>query len=190
MYRTLNLAMFTNPRSPGEAFPRLKGKAAEIRSLGPALLATWGHYMDQGNLQHRQVRTALRCSCTMDEVLDRNPAHAPALDAGDGAIFADAAWGYLQLFSALSVHYVQTGRKLFNVTIKAHFLGHLALRAAAGANPRTAWCFMGEDYMAKVRRLAQASCRGVSEARLSEKMLTKYRWAIHLAFLPGEGVWR
>ena len=82
------------------------------------------------------------------------------------------------------------GRKLFSIMIKCHMLAHLALRAEAGCNPRTAWCFMGEDYMSHIRRLAAACARGTREAQLSSKLMDKYRWALHFTFVPNGRIWR
>lgn len=190
-FGNLTLGMFSDTDRPFATFPRLKGTASEIRALGPALLAAWNHYMDMSNEQNKQVKVALQCSIAMDRVLDAHPPREPILSADGAATFVRASWTFLALFTALARHFVfDHGRKLFNVTIKAHMLAHLALRAAEGLNPRTAWCFMGEDYMAHMRRLAQSCARGTGETKLSLKMLAKYRWGLHFTLQPVGKVWR
>ena len=51
------------------AFPKLKGRAAEVVALMPALLWAWEQYSPSGDDKHNQVKTALSCSVHLDKVL-------------------------------------------------------------------------------------------------------------------------
>ena len=54
-YSNLKLSMFCKPASPNSSFPVLKGKAAEIRALTPALYSCWCKYMDPRDTQHKEI---------------------------------------------------------------------------------------------------------------------------------------
>ena len=57
-FSDLRLSMFV----PGTArkFPVLKGKAAEVKHFGSALLSMWEKYMDKSHAPHRTARLALK----------------------------------------------------------------------------------------------------------------------------------
>ena len=50
MYRHLQLSMVCNPRSPESAFPKLKGKAAQVKNIAPALLEVWQEPSDPDDM--------------------------------------------------------------------------------------------------------------------------------------------
>ena len=64
-------------------------------------------------------------------------------------------------------------KPLFNVTIKAHYIIHIAVTAKF-LNPRLAMCYSGEDYMHHMKRLVQSSVRGTKRLRFTRKCVTKY----------------
>lgn len=186
----LTLSMFTSERSPYSDFPRLKGRAGETKALVPALLHAWEELMGTGTVQLQQVRAALQCSALMDRVLGEYPPSVPTLPPEAAQRFATAIWTFLACQNALCRHFVEgQGRKLFSITIKSHMLAHLALRAQVG-NPRSSWCYTGEDWMHHLRRLASSSSRGTSERQLSSKIMDKYRWGVHFQLESRASFWR
>ena len=179
-FGNLKLSMFTDPTKPRAAFPKLKGRAAEIRHLGPALLHFWEQRMDPASPQHKMVHMALKASCAIETILDAYP-RAVRLPEEAVADFHSAVQAFLACSNALSAHFAAAGQKLFNITIKYHYLAHAA-EQAKWLNPRLGWCYAGEDYMNKVKRTASSCLRGTPPDQVSEKMLRKYRVGMHLRF--------
>ena len=170
-FRILKLSMF---RSGPGGYPRLKGKAAEIKHLAPALLSVWRSGMDVDDDDHQRVRIALETGVRLDTILDEH--------TGEWRLSPDAAQEFLQTAlthvqmtcSVANLH----GMRLFNITLKTHYLIHAAYRGLH-MNPRVGWCFMGEDYMKKMKALSGSCCRGVALDAVGLKQLKKYLVAMH-----------
>ena len=136
------------------------------------MLAVWTRIMQPDDPTHQRIRLALTASAKMDEVLDD---HAPSagyftLPTEAAATFREATSVFLCSFRALDIEFKLSKR--FNWTIKAHYLGHIALRCS-DLNPRCSWNYMPEDYMHKIKTLVQSCCRGVKIEALSEKVTIK-----------------
>ena len=185
-FNRMKLSMFCNTATPDKSFPQLKGRAAEVKALGPALLHVWGELMDQSNVQHKQIRLGLKCSVRMDNIISEHPTDIclPPEAADD---FERAAWGFLGCLTALAKHYNALGLKVFDVTVKAHYLAHCALKSR-DLSPRLGWCYCGEDFMGKMKKVAQASMRGVKMSKVGHKVLFKYCWGLHF-LLDNTGRW-
>ena len=56
------------PRPGG--YPKLKGKASEVKNLTPALLSVWNAGMNEHDEKHVAVRTALETSIRLDQMLE------------------------------------------------------------------------------------------------------------------------
>ena len=63
-------------------FPRLKGKAAEIRQFVHPLIVVFKKHMSVGNQQHRQILLALEMSAEMEAVLDEHAEEYVLSEAG------------------------------------------------------------------------------------------------------------
>ena len=50
-------------------FPKLRGKASEVRHLGPALRALWHAYMKPAIALHRKILTMLKCNVGLEQML-------------------------------------------------------------------------------------------------------------------------
>ena len=177
------MSMICNVAAPLDHFPKLKGRAAEVKALGPALVHIWDMYRTRGDVVHDQIALGLQCSVRLDEILSTYkssfnlPNHVATTFRKTGMIF-------LTIQNALGVHFTSAAGGalfLFDVTIKSHVLCHLLLLAAF-INPRMGWCYAGEDYMQKVKRLASACARGVPAPLVCNKMVSKYRVALHFMF--------
>ena len=171
-FNNICLSMFTQVRQPHKRSPQLKGRAGELKSMNKAMLSVWTRLMQPDDPTHQQIRLALTASAKMDEVLDD---HAPSagyftLPTEAAATFREATSVFLCSFRALDIEFKLSKR--FNWTIKAHHLGHIALRCS-DLNPRCSWNYMPEDYMHKIKILVQSCCRGVKIEALSEKVTIK-----------------
>ena len=187
-YSTIRPSMFCNqkklPSSDTGAFPKLKGRAAEVKRLGPALLFAWTRFMDAGSVVHHQVRLMIQKSCEFDELISASELR-PKMPRRDAAKAKDLLFDYCGLYAALAMHFLSpwSGEvlKLFDVTIKQHYLLHFALTIEHW-NPKLGWCFAGEDLMFHIKTLCAACCRGNGAGQVVGKMMVKYRHGMHFTF--------
>ena len=186
-YNCLVISMFTTVSGNWRLqFPKLKGRAAEIKHLIPALAFAWEKIKDGSDPLHDAITLALKSNLAMDQVLDEN-ATCFRLPTCDAERFTAAAFVFLGQFSLLANRYTVDGNLIFDVTPKAHFLAHIALRCGS-LNPRRSWCFSGERMMLLMRRLAQSCMRGLQPKDLGYKLLSKYRFGLPLC-LQSEASW-
>ena len=165
--------------TPGH-FPALKGKGAELRHFPVPLLETCQTFLDDSNLQHRQVKLMLSMSVVIETIPDTN-AEEYTLSAAGAAEFKKAVYAFVQLNTALGQHFHTRHILLFNFTIKFHYALHLA-HCAEFINPRLAWCYSGEDFMQKVKGIVQASHRGTAPQKVAHTAMMKYVQGLGLKF--------
>ena len=176
----MKLSMFYNGEN---SFPKLKGKAAEINHITKPLLAVWTRHMDHGNTQHRQIKLALQLSCRFDQILAehkaeyviRNPYHDELVKC---------AFGMNQALTSLGNFYHAKHHVVFNMTLKNHYLNHIALMSRY-INPSRVWCYSGEDMMDKCKKVVRACLSGTPTAIVVPKAIRKYSigLACHLSRL-------
>ena len=177
-FQSLKLSMFENHR----AFPKLKGKGAELRHFGQPLLHAFTKRMTSGNKQHRQIKLALEMSVKIEHIMDAYSS-SYALPEPAAVEFREACYGFCGLVTLLGQHFHSSGTLLFNFTIKFHYLLHLGLLAKV-INPRLAWCYKGEDFMHVNRRIIGACVRGTPNANVEAKAARKYLEGLHLKLRP------
>ena len=56
-----------------QRFPNMKGKAAQVKHLIPALLYAFRKLRSPGNPDHDSIELALQMSLTMDHILNDHP---------------------------------------------------------------------------------------------------------------------
>ena len=176
------------PDGHEKQMPCLVGRAGEIRSLAPALLYVFQQFRGRvcGEVpatQMAQVELGLKASIRMDVILEENKScvKCPPVVYDE---FATAGMNFLIIFNALGNYYSDVRRpamKLFNVTIKAHYLCHCILQAKH-LNPRLGWCYAGEDVMFRVRRLLASNTKHNSPSNCTNSFATQYRVGMHLLF--------
>ena len=180
-FGNLRMGMFVDVRRPRAAFPRLKGKAAELKSFGHPLLDVWQEHMSDECLQHKQVHLLLKSSVKLEDMLHEHKAlvRFPEEIADH---FLEVACRLLMLATALARHYNTHGKKLWNITIKCHYLYHAAYNAR-NLSPRLTWTYAGEDYMQQIKRLAQSCVRGTPSWLVGGKIVKKYVRGFTFRFL-------
>ena len=180
-YQNLKLSMFLSTDQPHDRIPKLKRRAAEVRSLMLALRHIWQTFMSPADLAHQTVLTGLTATCKMDEILSAHP-EKDVLPPDAATSFIAASWMYLQSQNAAAAHF-NVIRKLmiFDVTIKSHYTAHCARRAHF-LNPRRAWNYMGEDFMHYCRQMLGECMQGNDMSRATVKLLEKYVRGIHIDF--------
>jgi hypothetical protein len=173
-YSVIKMSMFTNPKQPKKNMPCLKGKASEVRHLGPALLEACNSYLNAADPLEAQVLAGMQMSVRMEEILDEH-AQAWKLPTEAATEFLDCTYNFLSLFTSLANSYQKPplSLKLFNVTIKCHYLLHSALMSKF-LNPRLIWCYSAEDYMHKIKILGQSCVKGSPAWQVSNKVADKW----------------
>ena len=80
----------------------------------------------------------------------------------------------------LGDHYskLAPAKRLFNMTIKAHYLAHTILQSQ-WLNPKLGWCYSGEDFMQHTRRLMHRCTVGNTAERAGVKFASQYRIGLH-----------
>ena len=68
-YNSMRMTMFTT-----KCQPKLKGKAADIKDMGPVLKNIWKKYYNSKLAVHEKILTVLEGSAHLDAVLDAHPA--------------------------------------------------------------------------------------------------------------------
>jgi len=170
------LSMFVRKKGP----PKLRGKAGEVKGLGPALLALWQSKMNAGLEVHKQIRLMLLLNVRMEAILDTHQ-HEYKLPGDAANKFIKFAFGMAQCQSVVAQHFANEDceKVLFESTAKTHMVLHAALTSGA-LNPALVWCFVGEDFMRKVQKLGESCVKGVTPPKALNKMVSHYRLAMHL----------
>lgn len=181
-YGKLKLSMFIDIKSPANSYPKLKGKAAEVKHLVPALATVWEHWMEPDDPIHQQILLGLRKSAEIDSILHRN-ASANSLPAADRDAFASSIWIFLACQTSAARYFSDRGELEFDITVKSHCLAHCAMEAEY-INPRKGWCYSGESFMNKCKTLGASAVRGNSAPKACSKMIGKYRHGIHFRMSP------
>ena len=179
-YRQFNkMTMFLKKRD----FPKLRGKAAEVKAFGKVLQEMWVHFMDKGDDQHKKIRFLLKNNIELDNILAEFPVtdgHYRFPEAGYRR-FVSACFKVAQTTKALNEFYAGQDTRVFNVTSKAHCMLHVALLAKY-LHPALVWCYKGEDYMRVVQTLLQSCVRGNNPFQAMNKATRHYMLGSQLAW--------
>ena len=122
-YGAIKMTMFSATRGKKV----LKGKACEVKGLGPVLLVLWRQFMNKNIDLHVKVEAVLTGSCRMDEIIDGHPGlyGLPQIAAADlvatGHVYFCEWYSLQKLCKELHLP------GLFGMTSKAHFLMHCAI---------------------------------------------------------------
>ena len=122
-FTALHVTMIRAGKGP---FAHLRGKAAEIKGLGPVLLDLCGDGLLQDDV--REEKLMIKClqqSVLIDEILEHNK-HLSALPAPQQALLQKTVIVFNRLLGALGAIFHVRGQGLFNFTIKNHCLHHIA----------------------------------------------------------------
>ena len=161
---------------------RLRGKAQEVKCFVPILQIIWGRHMDSSCVEHHMIMAALTFSARIDNILDINK-DAHALPVHDADLYAKTVFDYLAAQNACATKFQGHPYKIFDITVKSHYLAHSAVQAQY-INPRCGWCYAGEDMMAKSKRLLASCVVGNSPFTVGLKCTEKYLLGIHCMATP------
>ena len=171
------LSMFQKAKG----FPKLKGRAADIRGLDKAMMACWEHHLDSDNPQYLQISALLQLNVEVHDVLDRFSPKMGYLALPDNvhAEVLPKCFQMVQLHVQLQDHYAATDLQIFNLTSKTHFCLH-TMQLSNAIHPYLTWCFKGETKMKAVQRLWKSCLDGNKHWAVAQAAALKNR---HLHFL-------
>ena len=110
-------------------FPKLRGKAAEIKGFGPVVLALFSKFMNPNLEIHKAIRAMLKLNVQMESILDQYKHHI-ALPSRPATQFKNCATGMAQMQLKCCQHFLgEPDIKAFNITSKTHMVVHSALLA-------------------------------------------------------------
>lgn len=163
----------------------LKGRAYQIKSMQPALLHALRSIVDRSIPIERHIFNLLEVSVRMETILD-SCAECFKLPDNLSQEFIDNTFKYLAVNTLLRRHF--DGIMLFHVTIKSHYLIHIAFSTQYWS-PRLGWCYSGEDFVGRIKSLI-AACHSGTPARLVvAKSLRRY--CVGMGFnLMSDNLWR
>lgn len=84
--------------------PKLRGKAAEIKWFGGALLSSWEKWMNPALSVHRDIQVLLKMNVFMEEILN-NHKNEVSLPEEEAALFEECCATMLTLHGKLAVHF-------------------------------------------------------------------------------------
>ena len=156
-------------------FPKLRGKAAEIKGFGKTAVHIWDKVMDTRDTVHRRVKVFLQKNLELDTLLDTYPTTAGhwSLPQHKAKEFKETMFTVGQLHVQLRDHFKAKGIKAFNMTAKSHMLMHIAL-LSEHVHLTLGWCFQSEGFMRVVQRLLQSCVRGNTAVQAMGKATIHY----------------
>ena len=111
---------------PGEEnFPVLKGKASYIKHLMRPLYCACLEFLDGDRQVHRWVLHGLRCSAEIEDILESNKNNFKLREDSAHKLLTTVT-EFLAFQTSLRDHF-GTAKQLFHITIKSHYLLHIAI---------------------------------------------------------------
>ena len=144
-YCNLHIGMFTKRATPNSNYPKLRGRACEIKMLGLPLVSVWQHYHDPTSVVHGQIRMMLQASVRLETILSET-SDCNVVPPGPYARLMTACNNLLVLYSAVHQHYAGLGMLMFNVIPKLHLLYH-ACEMSQYLHPKLTWCYIGPSVI-------------------------------------------
>ena len=125
-YGNIRQTMFT-----AKAGPKLKGKAGEVKDLGPVMHKIWLKYYNKELDLHKSIEYMLRVSAHLDKILDDYPTEFVLPDTAAEDLIVS---GFTYMAVWADVQEQLKHHKLFGLTSKAHLLMHCCLLSRL-------WCY-------------------------------------------------
>ena len=159
-----------------------------MRHFGKPLLDVFDKYRKLApdrRLLHAQIRLLLKKSVELEVIIDDNKEFyrwpTPVCEQ-----FLQSTFDLLELQRAVSnfFHNQEPAIALFHTTIKSHMQLHVALYSF-GINPIMVWNFMGEDFMKRMKTLAQQNTSATPWLKVNAKMVDQYCRGMDFFLLDG-----
>jgi hypothetical protein len=155
-------------------FPLLKARAAQIKNLGPVLFVVWKTFEDRTEQGHRLITRAFEGTLGMDRMIDAT-ADEYVMKPSSAVPFLASCREYLQSITGLRTYFQLNHPTdlLFHITVKCHYLIHIAMNAS-NIHPTLSWCYNGEDFVGRMKKIISACTRGTPARLLVSKGINRY----------------
>jgi hypothetical protein len=150
-------------------FPCLHAKCAESRHLVPAMCLVLRERGVHNRLDAHRLE-AFEQLQRMYRIIAEGDMFLTAREAAD---ILDAVERFLVHYNFLHKYWQSRGKLLYNITIKAHILWHIAYDARY-LNPRSAWVYDFEDFVGKIMKCAKACVAGTPMHLISHKVCMNF----------------
>lgn len=163
-----------------KGFPKMKGSAASIKCVIPAIRKIWDRFRSQDNVVHQRVSLIFQLDAQVERILQQYSPLAGyyALPADQAAIVFQKQNQLSALMVMLEEHYADEPRPLFNTVSKLHYTAH-STSSAGTMHPFLSWCWRGEDFMSVTSTLVSSCLRGRNDVAATVAAIDKYRFALH-----------
>ena len=175
-YSSLGISTFVDAEKPRMVYPRLKGRAAEVKWLVPVLLVLWRRHKRAGVQMDDWVEACLAAQVRLQEIMDDEP-RAFLMDEGLARELRAVADRMLSFYARLAHAANEAGDLLWTVAPKHHQLWHLCAKAIY-MHPRRGACYIDEDFMKRVKAIVQACTAATPLHKVPLTLLQKYRWGM------------
>ena len=172
-YNNLNIGSFCTAATPFSAYPKLKGRGAEVRDLVLPLSVVWRSLM-KDSARNRRVADVFDTQVQMQTML-HDHAHEVFLPPAKAKKFTQLVYSYLKEYSKLANEADKDKELLFSMVIKFHYLHHMGSRAPF-LNPRKGNTMIDEDFVGKCKDIVAACAHGTEAHAVPEKFMERYIW--------------
>jgi len=125
-YGSMRMTMFTT-----KSQPQMKGKAAEIKDLGPVMVRLWRKYCNPEGEINRKILSILEGSCHLDDILAKHVEDVVLPDAAANDLIGTCFIMFATWYQVWQ-HFKGLDMPLFGMTGKAHALLHACLLSKLG----------------------------------------------------------
>ena len=163
---------------PKKGFPKLRGRAADIKGLSSTMVALWRSFGQSiASPQGNQILALLQLNDEIATILETfSPTYGHYKVPQPQATHCfQLGLTIAQLQAQLLDHYSAHNSKLFNQTSKIHFVLH-ALKLSENLHPFLVWCFKGEMSMKRNQKVWKSCLTVQSHHVTSCKAAKKYRY--------------
>ena len=172
----LKLSMFTDAAKPWASKAFLDCKAGEAKHLLPALVPCLEKLFEgTTELCEQKMLTA---ASSLEKLVQLWCDAGTFLTPREFAKAMTLGKEFLDAYKWLNAWSLEKGRNSFAIVAKHHTFIHM-LWNSKFMNPTKHWCFLGEDYVGHISKLAHSVSFGVSSTRLTLKICPKYRVLVH-----------
>eukprot|EP00973_Karenia_brevis_P055522 7720625-Karenia_brevis.AAC.1 len=168
----ITLEMFENSKK--DRAPKLKGSGMQIKIMLGAVLHAWDAMCDKAKPEHVDVGELLRKQHQIMHLLDQ---HDPEMfvPVHVSKKIVELTDDSLLLYSRLATSAIKRRLPLWPPKPKSHMTWHWARRTLY-LNPRRSICLLDEDFVRRMKNMAQGNVYGLPLHKINNALLTQYRY--------------
>jgi hypothetical protein len=142
-------------------FPFLSGKAADVR-----VIILWlAHTLPAHGPEYQSIAC---CIAHLGHFIQKLSTSGMLLSCADAAEMRDHGIGFVRTYVRLAHFHVNNQSTLYKVRPKLHYCHHM-FRNIKALSPNFGSCFMNEDYMGKIARIAARTHRRTTGLRVLQR---------------------